>query len=88
MPCATLAVTAPLAFKTSTLYDATSAKAYSTTWKASGGNTPYKWSIFEGALPSGLTINATTGTISGTPTKVGSYSFTVKVTIQQPPQRI
>ena len=77
---ATLAVTAPLAFKTSTLYDATSAKAYSTTLEASGGNTPYKWSIFEGALPSGLTINATTGTISGTPTKVGSYSFTVKVT--------
>ena len=77
---ATLTVTVPLAFKTSTLYDATSGKAYSTTLAGSGGNTPYKWSIFEGALPSGLTIGATTGTISGTPTKVGSYSFTVKIT--------
>ncbi len=77
---ATLTVTVPLAFKTSTLYDATFDKAYSTTLEASGGSTPYKWSIFEGALPSGMTINATTGTISGTPTRVGSYSFTVKVT--------
>ena len=33
-----------------------------------------------GALPPGLTLNASTGLLSGTPTTAGTYSFTVKVT--------
>ena len=54
--------------------------AYTTTLQASGGTTPYSWSISSGALPAGLTLAAASGTISGTPTTAGIFSFTAKVT--------
>jgi lysophospholipase L1-like esterase len=38
------------------------------------------WSIQSGQLPTGLTLNASTGSISGTPTSDGLYSFTVAAT--------
>ena len=54
--------------------------AYSVTLKASGGTSPYTWAISKGALPDGLTLNKSTGKITGTPTKAGTFSFTVKIT--------
>ena len=48
--------------------------------QANGGVQPYTWSISAGSLPSGLTLNASTGAITGTPTATGTTSFTVKVT--------
>lgn len=58
--------------------------AYSATCTASGGIAPYTWSIFSGALPSGLTLtpsaDTTTATVSGTPTDTGDYDYTVQVT--------
>lgn len=39
---------------------------------------PGTWSITAGALPAGLTLNATTGAITGTPTTVGKADFTVR----------
>ena len=52
--------------------------AYSQTFTASGGTSPYTYSISAGALPAGLTLSSTTGVISGTPTASGTFSFTVK----------
>ncbi len=54
--------------------------AYSDTLTAAGGTPPYTWSVSSGALPAGLTLNASTGVIAGTPTAGGTTSFTVKVT--------
>jgi hypothetical protein len=45
---------------------------------ATGGTAPYLWSASK--LPAGVSINAATGAISGTPTKAGTYTVTVKVT--------
>ncbi|WP_353069006.1 putative Ig domain-containing protein [Tunturibacter empetritectus] len=53
--------------------------AYSTTLTASGGATPYSWSIISGALPAGLGLSSSTGLISGTPTAQGVSSFTAQV---------
>jgi large repetitive protein len=47
-----------------------------------GGTSPFTWSVSAGSLPPGVTLGASTGLLSGTPTAVGSYSFTVKVTDQ------
>jgi hypothetical protein len=53
---------------------------YSQTLTATGGVTPYTYTITAGALPAGLSLSSSTGTISGTPTQVGASSFTVTVT--------
>jgi large repetitive protein len=53
--------------------------AYSTTLGASGGTTPYSFSVTSGSLPSGLTIAAASGVISGTPTVSGTSVFTGQV---------
>jgi large repetitive protein len=54
-------------------------EAYTAQLEAVGGTGAYSWSVIEGALPAGLTL-AASGTISGTPTALGSATFTVRVT--------
>jgi hypothetical protein len=54
--------------------------AYTTTLTASGGVSPYTWSITAGVLPQGLSLNASTGAISGTPLAIGTPAFTVEAT--------
>ncbi len=51
---------------------------YSTTVTASGGTAPLTWSLASGALPAGLTFNAATGVIAGTPTAAGTASFALQ----------
>ncbi len=55
-------------------------KGVSYTWtpKATGGTSAYKWSKSSGTLPTGMKINASTGKITGKPTKAGTFKFTIK----------
>lgn len=63
---------------TTTLPDGRVGVAYSQTLQATGGQTPYVWSIISGSLPAGLSLSSA-GVISGTPTTAGSsVSFTVQ----------
>ena len=73
------AATTSLSVSTSSLPAVTMGSAYSSTLAATGGTSPYKWSIASGSLPAGLTLSSA-GTISGTPTASGNVSFTVEVT--------
>ena len=50
---------------------------------ANGGATPYSWIVFSGSLPTGLSLNTSTGLISGTPAAAGLSNLTVKVTDAQ-----
>lgn len=47
---------------------------------AVGGTPPYTFVITSGALPPGLTLNSSTGFITGKPTSVGNFSYTVTAT--------
>jgi Tfp pilus assembly protein PilV len=75
----TLTVKSALSVTTTSLPGATKGVGYSQTLAATGGSTPYTWSIASGSLPSGLTLSSS-GVISGTPTKSKSSTFTVEVT--------
>jgi hypothetical protein len=53
--------------------------AYSpVSFSATGGVAPYTWSVASGALPGGLTLGSD-GSVSGTPTGGGTFTFTIAV---------
>ena len=52
---------------------------YSAQLTATGGTGAYTWSVIHGALPAGLTLSPA-GAVTGTPTTLGSSTFTVRVT--------
>jgi hypothetical protein len=51
--------------------------AYNQAVSATGGTAPYTFSVSSGALPTGLLLNPATGAITGSPTTVGTFSFTI-----------
>ena len=53
--------------------------AYSQALQASGGTPPYGWTVSAGALPGGLSLHPTNGTITGTPTTPGTFNFTARL---------
>jgi hypothetical protein len=72
-------VVAPLAITTTSLPGGTIGTIYSAPLAVIGGTPPYAWTITSGTLPVGLSLNGSTGVISGTPSAAGSATFTVQV---------
>jgi hypothetical protein len=58
----------------------TTGLTYSETINAQGGTSPYTFAVTSGALPTGTTLNSSSGVISGTPSAASSFSFTITVT--------
>ena len=67
-----------LTITTTGLTAVTSGVAYSANLKASGGTTPYSWNLASGSLPTGMSLNSA-GSLSGTTTQTGQFSFTAQV---------
>src|SRR5258708_3528085 len=75
-----LAPPSGLSISTSSLRDGQVGSAYLGLLTASGGRTPYTWSVAAGSsLPSWMTLNVATGQLSGTPSQSGTVSFTIQV---------
>jgi uncharacterized protein (TIGR03437 family) len=71
--------TSNLAFSTTSLPSVFTGQNYRATLQATGGVTPFTYSIVSGALPTGLTLSSA-GVISGTPTSTGQSAVTFRVT--------
>ena len=69
------------------LYDATIGQSFYYTFNSDGGSGAKAWSISAGSLPPGITISTQYGTLSGIPTQLGAYSFTVQVKDSGTPQQ-
>lgn len=69
---------APLVITTVSLPATTVSASYSQTLQVTGGAAPLSWSVSAGSLPAGLSLNSSTGAVSGTSTSAGTYNFTVQ----------
>ena len=74
-----------LAVSTTSLPQATLAKAYTTYLTATGGTSPYNWKVVSGTHPPGFALNGDQGKLYGTPTKGGSFPLTFSVTDSSKP---
>jgi Tol biopolymer transport system component len=54
--------------------------AYTATLAVTGGTAPFTWTLFGGVLPAGLSLNASSGVVSGTPTAVENPTAIFTVT--------
>jgi hypothetical protein len=68
-----LTITTPTPLPTGTV-----GVAYSLSFAAAGGSTPYSWSVASGVLPAGLTLGSS-GSLTGTPAGAGLFAFTILV---------
>ena len=80
----TMMQAATLMISTTMLPNGTVNSPYSQTLAATGGVTPYTWSVASGTLPAGLALSSA-GVISGTPTTSATSSFTVQATDAESP---
>ncbi len=87
----TMSVVAPqstpsvLVVGTTSLPSGTIGSAYSASLQVTGGTAPYTWSFVSGNIPAGLSLNTSTGLISGTPTATGTANFTASVADSESP---
>ena len=75
-----LSVTPALRFsERGTLPHAIVGERYTQALAVTGGQPPHSWSLQEGALPDGVTLDQSTGVVEGTPPAPGKYRFAVQV---------
>jgi hypothetical protein len=77
--CCAMTTACPTISLDDTLPDGDVGTAYSSAVTASGGTSPYLYAKTSGSLPGGLTLH-TNGTLDGTPTTCGDFTFTVTAT--------
>jgi hypothetical protein len=75
-----IAVAVPPTITSVKLPDGKQLSPYSQLLAGSGGTTPYSWSLVGGTLPPGLSLTASTGRVSGTPTQAGSWAPELRLT--------
>jgi len=75
----------PVSVTTTSLSSATAGASYSNTLSATGGATPYAWSLSSGTLPSGITVQSL-GSLSGTTAQTGTFNISVEVTDSSSPK--
>jgi hypothetical protein len=78
-PAGTQVIEVPALTIISFLLEGNILSSYSYFLTAAGGSPPFTWSITSGSLPPGLSLNNSTGEISGKPTATGAFPFTVQV---------
>jgi hypothetical protein len=78
-------IAAGLSITTSSIPNATAGFSYDATLAASGGTPPLTWAVSSGQLPTGLSLSSS-GSITGTPSSTGAYTFTAQVTDSSSPQ--
>lgn len=76
-----------LTITTTSLPNGITSTAYSASLASTGGSGAVAWSVTVGSLPVGLTLNANTGAITGTPTTAGTSNFTVQAADSGTPQQ-
>jgi large repetitive protein len=67
-----------VSISTNSVADALIGAPYVQPLRALGGTPPYLWSLTSGALPDGVKLDSSAGSLGGTPTVVGSFSFTLR----------
>lgn len=75
----TMTIRGQFRITTETLPDGAVGTAYSQTLATTGGTSPFTWTLADGVLPGGVTLNRTSGAMSGTPSAAGTFDFTVQV---------
>ena len=79
----TVDINSPVSIATATLPDWTrNGPSYNQTLAVTGGTGADAFAVTTGSLPNGLSLNSTTGAITGTPTAANTFSFTVTATDQ------
>jgi hypothetical protein len=69
----------PLLIQTVSSFEVLKGSSFSHQLVASGGVQPYTWQVTSGTLPAGLTLNAATGLISGTPSVSGTFLVAIAI---------
>ncbi len=82
-----ITIVGALSITTSSLANGTTGVVYLQTLDAAGGIQPYGWAVSSGTLPPGVTLSSA-GTLSGSPTAIGTYTFTVQVNDSSAPAQM